>query len=130
MKFFIPGDPVPQGRPRAYRMGDSVRMFDPPKSVAWKKIVAQVAILHHATVLDGALVMRLTFYLPAPKSINCPECTMHTKRPDLDNLVKSIKDGLNGICYKDDSQVYLLHAVKFYAARPDLTGVDVVIEQR
>jgi Holliday junction resolvase RusA-like endonuclease len=29
----------------------------------------------------------------------------HTQKPDLDNIEKSILDGLNGIAFKDDSQV-------------------------
>ena len=38
--FKIEGKPVPQGRPRAVRMGAGVRMYDPPKSKAYKRVVA------------------------------------------------------------------------------------------
>lgn len=38
----------------------------------------------------------------------------HTKRPDLDNVVKAIKDGANGVVWKDDSQVDDVRASKRY----------------
>ncbi len=42
----------------------------------------------------------------------------HTKRPDLDNCVKFVKDCLNGIVWWDDSQVYEVHAKKIYDENP------------
>lgn len=37
-----------------------------------------------------------------------------TRRPDIDNITKSILDALNGIAYYDDSQVTKLYAEKIY----------------
>lgn len=45
-----------------------------------------------------------------------------TSRPDLDNVLKAILDGMNGIAYGDDAQVVSLSASKRYG--PD-EGVDV-----
>ena len=39
-----------------------------------------------------------------------------TKRPDVDNLVKAVLDGLNGIAFKDDCQVVEVHATKGYTS--------------
>ena len=36
----------------------------------------------------------------------------HTKRPDLDNVVKAVKDAANGIVWRDDSQVCKMAAHK------------------
>lgn len=36
------------------------------------------------------------------------------KKPDLDNIAKIILDSLNGIAYKDDSQVVELNISKKY----------------
>ena len=38
-----------------------------------------------------------------------PEC-----RPDIDNIVKVVMDGLNGIAYEDDAQVVEIKASKVY----------------
>jgi Holliday junction resolvase RusA-like endonuclease len=43
------------------------------------------------------------------------------KRPDLDNIVKAITDGMNGVVYEDDSQIVSLHATKVY-------GTDAMVE--
>jgi Holliday junction resolvase RusA-like endonuclease len=38
----------------------------------------------------------------------------YTKKPDADNIAKSILDSLNGLAYKDDSQVSALLVLKDY----------------
>lgn len=38
----------------------------------------------------------------------------YTKRPDADNIAKAILDSLNGLVYKDDSQVSALLVLKDY----------------
>ena len=40
-------------------------------------------------------------------------------RPDLDNYIK-VLDGLNGIVWRDDSQIVRLNSVKAYSERPRL----------
>ena len=45
----------------------------------------------------------------------------HTKRPDLDNCIKAITDGMNEVVYKDDSQITSIHATKVY-------GTDSMVE--
>jgi Holliday junction resolvase RusA-like endonuclease len=37
---------------------------------------------------------------------------------NVDNVVKAILDGLNGVAYHDDSQVVYVDAEKFYADEP------------
>jgi Holliday junction resolvase RusA-like endonuclease len=41
-----------------------------------------------------------------------------TKRPDLDNCIKSITDALNGIAYQDDSYIVEVIARKWWAEQP------------
>ena len=44
-----------------------------------------------------------------------------TKKPDIDNIVKSIKDALNKVAWKDDSYVVDLIAKKRYAENDSVT---------
>ncbi|WP_460268332.1 RusA family crossover junction endodeoxyribonuclease [Clostridium sp. CTA-17] len=37
-----------------------------------------------------------------------------TKKPDVDNIAKIILDSLNGVAYKDDSQIVDLRIIKSY----------------
>ena len=49
----------------------------------------------------------------------------HTGKPDVDNIVKAVKDACNSVIWHDDSQVFTCHAVKKFGDRP---GVLVVAE--
>ena len=47
-----------------------------------------------------------------------------TKRPDADNVLKAIADGLNGLAYHDDAQLVEMNGSKYYDA---IEGVRVTI---
>jgi Holliday junction resolvase RusA-like endonuclease len=64
----------------------------------------------------GAVAMRVAFWMERPKSVTRKNRPHHTVKPDLDNLLKSIKDGLKLACvYKDDAQVVRIETSKHYA---------------
>ena len=120
MRFIIPGNPQAQGRPRFARIGKFVRTYDPAESVSFKNKVALFARDSGAQLFetDRPLTLKVKFFLKRPKnkmrrkdSINAIGCA---KKPDLDNLVKAILDGLNGIIYRDDGQVQKCEAEKYY----------------
>jgi len=73
--------------------------------------------------------MEIFAYFPCPKSkwrvkIPRPE-EHHSKRPDADNLAKSVKDGLSGVLYHDDGQISELIVRKRIAAQGDGPRVEV-----
>lgn len=43
-----------------------------------------------------------------------------TKHKDLDNIVKSVLDALNGVAYHDDKQVVEIYAVKNWDIKPNV----------
>ena len=51
---------------------------------------------------------------------------IHTKKPDIDKLVRLVLDALTGIAYVDDSQVVLLYAEKSYV-HPAVAGCSITI---
>ena len=95
MILIIKGPPVAQGRPRFARIGAGVRTYDPAKSSDWKKDIAWQAKEQGARMMEGPLRMELIFYLPRPKSLP-KKVQYHTKKPDLDNFLKSLLDGSKG----------------------------------
>lgn len=123
IQFTVYGSPVAQGRPRFFirrkAVGNQklIGSQDPEKSKSWKETVKWQAIECKAKIQDGPLWLFLHFKLPRPKSLS-KKVHHHTKKPDLDNLVKGVKDGLKGICYADDSQVVRLAATKEYGEQP------------
>ena len=118
MKFTVPGDPKPQGRPRFFRRGAFVGTYDPKDSASFKQKVGFYAVEAGMTLSDGPLALSAKFYIKRPKN-RCRSkddrgAIVCSKRPDLDNLVKAILDGLNGIAFKDDGQVCVMELRKFY----------------
>lgn len=124
----IPGVPVPKGRPKFARRGNFVTAYTPEKTRAYEEAVAlegKIAMKGRKP-LEGALRVEIAAYMPIPKSTSKKVLALigggaypHTKKPDLDNLVK-IVDALNGICWVDDSQINQLTVVKVYSASPRL----------
>ena len=53
----------------------------------------------------------------------------HTKRPDLDNLVKAVLDALNGLAWRDDAQIHTLNISKVVAAGDEQPHVQVRIAE-
>jgi Holliday junction resolvase RusA-like endonuclease len=49
-----------------------------------------------------------------------------TKKPDWDNVAKSICDAMNGIVYQDDTQIVDAYVTKVYSAN---SGVDVGVKE-
>tara|TARA_R100000734_G_C3318020_1_gene111727 strand:+ start:2100 stop:2384 length:285 start_codon:yes stop_codon:yes gene_type:complete len=72
-------------------------------------------------VPQGALHVELTFVVKRPKKMRKGDRIIHSKRPDLDNMVKAVLDALP---IPDDAVVCSITAKKFYAA----TGEDPQIE--
>src|SRR3989337_2222366 len=112
MLEFIHGKPIPQARPRFARRGRKVITYDPSQCRRWKnEIKRQIMINNLARICTKPIEITLRFYFNSPannKSLH------HTKKPDLDNLVKAVLDALKGIYYHDDSIVVNIHAGKNY----------------
>lgn len=117
-QWHVVGLPKAQGRPKFARIGNHVRAYDPQTSRDWKELVKlQIISTRPAAILDGPLKLVVNFRLPRPKSL--PKRVLwHTKKPDVDNLVKAVKDAMKGIVYRDDSQVVALYVTKRYDAEP------------
>ena len=114
MEFAIKGTMVPKGRPRATIRGEHAVMYTPKNTVQFEQYVKQAATQYAPPILlSGALDVHLSFYMQRPQSLP-NKIQYHTKRPDIDNLTKSVLDALEGVIYERDSQIYLLNVTKEY----------------
>lgn len=132
--FHVPGIPVAKGRARITTRGGKVRSFTPPKTVAFEGMVALAAqrAMEGADPLQGPVSLTLFVELPVPQSWSLKKKARALAgevqpcgRPDLDNYVKAISDGGNGIVWNDDAQITMLLATKRYALQP---GVNVEVQ--
>ena len=130
-QFTFQGIPRAQGRPKFYRRGNFTGAYDPKNSREYKDNVAAQIVAQKPKLIerDKGIKVKLFFYLPRPKGhYNAKgdirsryEHIKHTSKPDLDNLIKAIKDSLKGIVWHDDSQVTELEAIKRYSQQGRVT---------
>jgi Holliday junction resolvase RusA-like endonuclease len=112
--------PVGKGRPRLGRNGhvytpNATRQKEHQVASAWWSPVISLEI---------PIAVRVTAYYARPKDhfLKSGELSAKGKRsivpmktPDLDNVVKLVLDGLNGIAFKDDRQVQSVEGLRYWA---------------
>jgi Holliday junction resolvase RusA-like endonuclease len=128
----IPGDPVPQGRGKAARWKakdgrEGLTVRDPTKSKNWKAMAKY--LIYQALTEKGFKPPLFGPGVPVHLSVcaffTCPKsdhrkreprpCRPHTKRGDLDNIVKALQDAATGILFVEDCQVQRVTASKWIA---------------
>ena len=119
MKFEIEGEPVGKGRPRLSRWG----VYTPTKTVNYENLV-RFSYLQATNdkFIDCDLKIEIWAIFETIKSISQKKQKElmnkpYRKKPDIDNITKSILDGLNGIAYQDDNQITELVVHKFYGPK-------------
>ena len=128
IRFEIPGPPKGKARHRTTKSGHS---YTPKETVRYENLVR--LCFTAARQNDGAspepwtgpvwLDVEAVFSVPASWPRWKTEKALltayrHCGRPDLDNVVKAVLDGLNGVAYKDDAQVCAIQARKRYGKTP------------
>jgi Holliday junction resolvase RusA-like endonuclease len=135
--FFVPGNPVAKARSRTVRNKHTgkVHSFTPENTVIFENLVKTKAqeAMGGAEPITGALEVCINVGLSIPTTWSEKRRNealrgeiAPTKKPDLDNVVKAIKDGMNAIVYRDDNQVVRVSASKHYTATP---GVFVLVRK-
>lgn len=110
----IPGTPMAKARPRFARLKGKVCTFD-PQSVE-KETLRWVLKSRYVgkDPISGPIRLRIVFILSHKKKKEA----YHTKKPDLDNLIKMPLDAGNGILWVDDKQIVSIDAIKIYGEEP------------
>lgn len=129
IRLQVLGDPKAQKRHRFARRKGFMAKIDDSQA---DKQAFLLMVQQHAPVkpFEGPLRITMEFFFARPKSHynkhgvkpNAP--IWHTSKPDGDNLEKFVLDALNGIYWRDDSQVCLMEKMKRYSETP-MTIVEI-----
>lgn len=119
--FEVPGVPVGKERPRVTAHGT----YTPKKTKQYMRQVQKAYQQESGACFEGFVRMDIIAYFPIPKSYSKKQRReieehhfWYGKKPDKDNIDKSVMDALNGIAYKDDSMIVTGRTMKKYC-RPD-----------
>ena len=98
----IPGEPVSKERPRVTkRKGKSITYTPKGTRVAELAIAWETVSQNPGITMEADLDFRVDVLFVSKSN----------RRRDIDNMIKLVLDALNGVVYKDDSQVVEIHAV-------------------
>lgn len=129
MNLTIYGKPQPKERPRVYK-GHGIT---PTRTKNYEAKIARAWAAKYPEQAEGDLRVEIVFYMPIPTSWSKLKkekaergLIRPTVRPDIDNLVKIVLDGLNGVAFMDDKQVIELYAIKRYSAEP---RTEIMVEE-
>lgn len=130
LSFTVQGAPKGKGRPRLTKTGIA---YTPKDTAVYENLVRLAFSQSYPDwePRDTCVKAEIKAYYPIPKSfskvkhIKAEDGFIYpTKKPDADNIAKSILDSLNGIAYRDDAQVITLEVYKLYSTQP---RVEVVL---
>ncbi len=140
--IFVPGTPVPKGSAKAFVVkGRAIVMQDNRDSQKpWASSISYTAMqaMKFEKPVSGPVSISLTFYMPRPKGhygsgknsdlVKDSAPQHHVTKPDLDKLVRCVKDALTGVVWNDDSQVCeISKAEKLYETVSRGVGVKISV---
>jgi Holliday junction resolvase RusA-like endonuclease len=122
--FTVYGQPAPAGSKTIARGREGQQWIrdSSKKSYPWKQQVAQAAggAMSEQSLLDGPLVLELHFHVPRPKGhygargLLKSAPAFPTVKPDVLKLARAVEDALQGVCFRNDSQIVTETLIKSY----------------
>ena len=126
--FVIPYEPMGKERPRAYSCHGHTQVYTPYKTREYEEMIKTIYSLqvgHKWFPDDAEILLEVIACFAVPKSASKTKRELMLngdilprKKPDYDNIAKIITDALNGVAYKDDSQIVWADIRKKYAKNP------------
>lgn len=115
------GTPIAKGRARSTKTGRhytpaTTKLAEQALAITWNRATG-----NHMAPHAGPVHLRLQFIFEPPASwpkwkrdLALDGAYPHLTKPDTDNLIKLVKDSLNGLAWIDDSQISNVHGIKRY----------------
>lgn len=123
--FTVYGDPIGKARPRWFRG----HMYTPKKTRMYEEKIRESFREEGGKKFPDEcyIGVKVICYYKIPKSASGKKKEeMNTgilrpvKKPDIDNVLKCVLDGLNGTAYEDDKQVVRCSISKHYGFSPKI----------
>lgn len=130
IKFTYHGEAVGKGRPRYAKRRNYVHTYTPEKTKNFEDALRFEFMSSNCEAMpvydrDMTLEANILIGVSIPKSYSKKKQALcrdrfiaPAKKPDIDNIVKSIFDALNGYAFADDVQIVKVRAEKVYAEEP------------
>ena len=133
----IPGEPKGKQRPRFNSRSNTV--YTPEETLDYEDYIKAAYRRYYGSAIafkDELVCVSIKAYMSIPN--NMPKYKrelinkdrlLPSRKPDIDNIVKIILDGLNKFAYTDDKQVAVLMASKHYIKDGDQPRVEISITE-
>ena len=127
IEITIPGKPIAKKRPRFYRRGKFVGTYNDQETEEGRWMWEAKQQIDQEPY-EGFIKLDILFIMPVTKAWSQRDLAKlqdklkafwHAKKPDLTNLIKFAEDCLNGLAWKDDSQIVWIDAQKLYGTKPE-----------
>ncbi|MBS4462272.1 RusA family crossover junction endodeoxyribonuclease [Aerococcaceae bacterium zg-B36] len=131
--LYIPQKCIPKGRPRFNT--ETKAVYTPKKTQDFEKMIGLYGKNRIKTPINKPIKIEIKIRFAIPKSwtkqkredaLKGKVSVTSRTLGDLDNLSKSILDGLNGIAFTDDSNIVRLDVEKLYGEKDEIV---VMIEE-
>jgi Holliday junction resolvase RusA-like endonuclease len=135
--FTVEGEPQGKERARSFvRKSNGIAQLGampkighitPKDTRAYEKLIRDLAglAMRGHEISNGAVWLEFLAVFSVPRSwpIRKREAALngeifHTSKPDGDNILKALKDGMKGVVYSDDKQVAKFAGSKIYGPAP------------
>jgi len=134
IRFTVNVAPQGKARPRFFRRGNFVAAYTPKKTVTYEKQIFDAAALEMVgrDLFLGSVWLTVKAYMPIPVSWSQKKryaaiggTLRPTGKPDVDNILKAVGDGMNNVVWSDDKQIVVAHIEKFYSEKP---RIEIMVE--
>ena len=131
--FTVPGEPKGKARPKFRSFGKFTMAYTPKSTVEYEDKIRRCfkeTVGDDFKPIEGPIEANALCVFSVPSHVSESKKNKLIgqpvlKKPDTDNIIKSILDPLNKIAYHDDSQVCKLSGLKIYGDSP---RVDITIK--
>ncbi len=134
IELFIPGEPQGKQRARVFPIKTKAgvivhRGVTPERTANYEALVKQMFVSAYPgfVPLEGPLSLGLEARLLIPRSASKKAQALMAagellpeKRPDVDNLMKTVADALEGLAFRNDSQIVDARVRKVWSLTPGM----------